>query len=237
MITLYQFPPAYGLPNASPFCMKVETYLRMVGLSYRSEYGFNLPKAPKGKLPYIEDSGRLIADSGLILDYLKATYGDPLDVHLSPPERAIALAFVRLLDEHLFWAGCVQPRWVEAAGWQVTRAAFFRGLSWPMSLIVPKVARRNMCLQLYGQGLGRHTTEEIRAMAVADIGALADFLGAKLYFLGERPTSLDAATYAHLANILVPPIDSPVKRHALGCSNLLAYCERMKAVYYADGTG
>lgn len=140
MITLYQFPPAYGLPNASPFCMKVETYLRMAGLPYRSEYGFHIPKAPKGKLPYIEDDGRVIADSGLILDYLKATHGNPLDGHLSPAERATALAFVRLLDEHFFWAGGVQPRWVEAAGWQVTRAAFFQGLSGPMALIVPLVA-------------------------------------------------------------------------------------------------
>ena len=34
MIKLYQFNPAWGLPNPSPFCMKVETYLRMVGLPY-----------------------------------------------------------------------------------------------------------------------------------------------------------------------------------------------------------
>ena len=34
MIKLYQFKPAWGLPNPSPFCMKVETYLRMAGLSY-----------------------------------------------------------------------------------------------------------------------------------------------------------------------------------------------------------
>ena len=32
MIKLFQFPPAFGLPNASPFCMKLETWLRMAGL-------------------------------------------------------------------------------------------------------------------------------------------------------------------------------------------------------------
>jgi hypothetical protein len=32
MITLYQFPPAWGVLNPSPFCMKVEMYLRMVEL-------------------------------------------------------------------------------------------------------------------------------------------------------------------------------------------------------------
>lgn len=33
MIKLHQLAPAFGLPNASPFCMKVETYLRMAGLA------------------------------------------------------------------------------------------------------------------------------------------------------------------------------------------------------------
>jgi glutathione S-transferase len=52
--------------------MKVENYLRMTGIPYEVVDDFDLAKAPKGKLPYIEDAG------GLILDYLKATYGDPL---------------------------------------------------------------------------------------------------------------------------------------------------------------
>ena len=126
MIVLYQYAPAYSLPNASPFCMKVENYLRMTGLDYRSEYGLDLPGSPKGKLPYIRDGGVVMGDSGLIIDYLKATYGDPLDGRLSATERAVTLAFIRLMDEHLYWAGGIQPRWVEDAGWRVTRTALFR---------------------------------------------------------------------------------------------------------------
>ncbi len=53
MIKLYQFDPAFGLPNASPFCMKLETYLRMAQLPFEIEpatlQAFN--KAPKGKMP------------------------------------------------------------------------------------------------------------------------------------------------------------------------------------------
>ena len=51
MITLHQFPPAWGLPNASPFCMKVETYLRMCNLPYTTVNVLNPAKGPKGKLP------------------------------------------------------------------------------------------------------------------------------------------------------------------------------------------
>ena len=79
MIKLYQFRPAFGLPNASPFCMKVENYLRMAGLAYECPRGADMRKAPKGKMPYIEDEGSLIADSSFIIDHLKRKYGDPLD--------------------------------------------------------------------------------------------------------------------------------------------------------------
>ena len=34
MIKLYQFAPAWDVPNLSPFCVKVETYLKMAGLPY-----------------------------------------------------------------------------------------------------------------------------------------------------------------------------------------------------------
>ena len=59
MIELLQFPPMLGLMNASPFCMKVEVFLRLAGLEYRTVSTSPL-RAPKGKLPVIRDEGRTI---------------------------------------------------------------------------------------------------------------------------------------------------------------------------------
>ena len=50
MIELYQFPRAFGLPNPIPFCMKVETYLKLTGLPYEVK-DTDPRKAPLGKLP------------------------------------------------------------------------------------------------------------------------------------------------------------------------------------------
>lgn len=95
-IRLHQFAPAFGLPNASPFCMKVETYLRMAGLPWEAVNDGDVLKAPKKKLPYIKDGDRVVADSSFIIDPLKATRGDALDDWLDASQRGVALAFQRL---------------------------------------------------------------------------------------------------------------------------------------------
>ena len=62
MLRLFQFPPNFGVPNPSPFCLKVETWLRMAGMDYQVKTVFDPRKAPKGKLPFIELDGRVIAE-------------------------------------------------------------------------------------------------------------------------------------------------------------------------------
>lgn len=233
MIQLYQFAPAFGLPNASPFCMKLETYLRMAGLPFeipRFKLS-DLQRAPKGKLPYIVDGTRTLADSSLIIDYLKATYGDPLDSWMNPEQRAVALAWQRLLEEHFYWVA-VYLRWVEPEGWAMTRPTFFQGLKAPLAWIIPPLARRGMRSELHGHGMGRHSREEVHALGCRDISALADYLGDKPFMMGEQPSSLDAVAYAFLANLLWVPLETPVKAHAQKFPQLERYCQRMKSRYY-----
>ncbi len=232
MIKLFQFAPAFGLPNASPFCMKLEAYLRMVGLPFELVNSGDVMKAPKRKLPYIDDAGTVVADTGFIVDYLKGRYGDVLDAALAPQERALSTAFQRLMEENLYWA-VVHTRWVDDAGWAKTKEAFFGAMPAPLRWIVPTLARRGLIAELRGHGMGRHSAEEIHAIGCRDLTAVADFLADKPYMLGEQPTSLDATAYAFIANVIWAPVDSPLQRHALARPTLQAYCQRMKARYYA----
>jgi glutathione S-transferase len=230
MIKLYQFAPSWGM-SASPFCLKLETYLRMTGLPYEIAIAENPGKAPKGKLPYIEDNGKIVADSNFVIDYLKTTYGNPLDTHLSASEQAIALAIQRLIEENFYWA-LVYSRWQDPANWEKTKAAYFSFLPPILSTFVPNIAKKKTLQALCGHGMGKHNQAEVYEIGVRDLTAIAHFLEEKPFMLGNRPTTLDASAYAFVVNILRPPIESPLKQQAQSLPNLKAYCDRMEEQFY-----
>lgn len=232
MLKLYQFDPVWGIPNPSPFCMRMETYLRMIDHPFEAYTGVQyLSKAPKKKLPYIEDNGQVIADSALIIEYLKAKYGKDLDADMTASDRAIATAFEQMMAESLYWTTfCI--RWREH--WPLVKQVFFADLPPLIKQILPGRIRRNTLKRFEEQGIGLHSPAEIHQMGIRDLGAIADFLADKPFLMGEQPRGVDAMTYGMLVNILEVPIESPVKQFALGRNNLQAYCDRMKARYYAN---
>ena len=82
----------FGIPNISPFCCKLETWLRIAGIPYEVEVTTNPRKGPPGKLPFVDDGGVIIADSTIIIDHLKRTRGVDPDAGLDASQRALALA-------------------------------------------------------------------------------------------------------------------------------------------------
>jgi glutathione S-transferase len=113
-----------------------------------------------------------------------------------------------------------------------TRQVFFGGIPSMVRDLIAGRIRREIRRSLVAQGMGRHSREEIYEIGKADLNAISLWLGDKSFFMGATPTSLDAIAYAFLANILVPPLESPLKDHAISLPNLRAYCERMKTQYY-----
>ncbi len=228
MIELLQFKPALGLMNASPFCMKVEVFLRLAGLDYRCVNDALPMRTPKGKLPVIRDGGEVIADSQAIIEHLQKQHTSQLPASLRAAETGSQLATRRMLEEHTYFCA-LWLRWIDDSGWRATGPAFFGHLPWPLRSVVPPLVRRKMRRDLQGQGMGRHRRDEICARAVMDLQALVDILGFQPYFGGGEPATIDATTYAFLANLLWAPIDNPVRAKGLQMPALVGYCERMQA--------
>ena len=123
MITLYSFGPGFGLPDPSPFVTKVEVLLKMAKLPYRTDMtGFT--KAPKGKLPYIEDDGAVVSDSAFIRWHIEQKYRIDFDKGLDASQKAIAWAFEKMVEDQLYWV-MIDDRWMDDANFRRGPAKFF----------------------------------------------------------------------------------------------------------------
>jgi glutathione S-transferase len=229
MIVLHQFRRTWGLLNASPFCVKLEAWLRLADLPYRIEPLHDPADAPKGKGPFIEDGGRRIGDSALIIEHLRQSRGVDPDAGLTPAERGLGRAVGLMLEEHLYFA-MLHGRWVEDAGWPLVRDSFLGDLP----AAAQDVVRRHVRDRIVAQGMGVHSREEIHALGVADIAALAAILGERAFLLGERPRTADCATFGFVHNLLCPRFDTPLRRAAEGHANLVAYERRMRERLFPD---
>ncbi len=228
-LVVHALPAAWGLPSISPFCLKLEVWLRLAKLPYTTVVDATPFGAPKRKLPYIEHEGKRIGDSSFIIDHLESRFGCGVDASLSPAERGAAHALKRLAEENLYWV-MVYDRWVVDENWRIFRDVVLGGVPAALRPVVAVVARRGVRAQLKGHGIGAHARDEIHAIGRRDVAAIADFLGEKPYLMGARPTSVDASVYGLLTNIADAPIATPVKDDALGRANLMAYVKRMAAV-------
>jgi glutathione S-transferase len=232
MITLFNFGPAFGLVDMSPFVTKAETLLRLSGLPYRTEQG-NLRKAPKGKFPYIEDDGHLIGDSTLIRWHLEQKYAIDFNRGLSPAESAAGWAFERTAEDHLYWA-VADLYWMDDANFARGPRTYLAALPAAVRPLVAVLLRRRMRARMRAQGMGLHDRSEIIALGSRSVGAIADFLGDKPYFMGDYPTGTDATIFAVVAAALTPHFTGALQQAVARHDNLRRYVGRMAAKFYPE---
>lgn len=227
-VTLVTFPPVWGRA-VSPFALKLEAWIILAGIPFERRYETNPARGPKGKLPFVIDGDKQVADTSFIIEHLKRTRQIDPDGALSARQLAECIALQRLFEEHLYFA-IVYTRWLDPEG----RARMDEGLRtvvpWVLRPLAGPVMRRRMRHVLDAQGLGRHAAAEIYALAREDLAAASLFLGRQPYFMGEEPCTIDAIAYGFLANILLVPIETELKRIAGAFSNLRRYCERIEAL-------
>lgn len=232
MITLYTFGPMFGIPDPSPFCMKGQVLLKMSKLDYQTATA-DLRKAPKKKAPYLEDQGKIIADSTFIRKYLEQTYDIDFDPGLSPAEKGVAWAFEKLCEDNLYWA-VVYSRWMIDENFDIGPRNFFEIVPAVVRPAVRTMVRRQVRRDLKGQGMGRHSSKEIDELVNDGLNSIAAFLGDKPYLMGAQPCGADAFVFSLLTGLMCDWFDTPMRKAALGHENLVAYRDRLMAQYFPE---
>ncbi|MGO9357260.1 MAG: glutathione S-transferase C-terminal domain-containing protein, partial [Xanthobacteraceae bacterium] len=104
----------------------------------------------------------------------------------------------------------------------------------PVRPLIVAVVRRQVRKSLYHQGMGRHSQADIARLGTRSVAAIADYLGAKPFFMGEQPTAVDATIFAFVSGVLCPTFQSPVQQAAWSRDTLRRYIGRMTARFYPE---
>ena len=227
MIKLFKFGPAFGLRETGPFCLKLMTYMRLAGIEHEEVIQGDPRKAPKQKIPYIEDDGVQIGDSTFIIYHLKEKFGDPLAGGLSAEKLAAGHALKVMLEERTYWAGMIHPRWVKSDHHELIANTFFGNIPKFLRMVLFKSIAKGVAKSAEGHGIGKHTDEEVYRLGVADMKAVEDMLGKKNYMLGPKPAEVDATVYAFLSGMQSDCFPTPVKDYIDNSQALTAYLARV----------
>lgn len=232
MLKLYQFPKPKKFPNFSPFCVKLETYLKIAGIPYEPKYTINLKKNPKKKMPYIELDGEIIGDSTIIVNKLIQLHGDKVDAWLTNEQRILSGAFQRLLENHLtelliYFRGIYPPGRQQFFTIVFSRSSFMRKMIG--KYIYTKKLNRRM---QYSPVTAGFSIEELLIRAKHDFYTLSQYLADKPFIFGAQPCSVDAMLLGVYGGIICIDIETPLKDLATQYPNLREHSLRLLAKYY-----
>jgi glutathione S-transferase len=230
---VYTFSPAWGLPTAGPFGLKLEACLRMLGVPYERRFENNVGKGPKRKSPWIQDGDLVLGDTELILQHVARTHGKVLDAQLSEHDRARSHVLRRMVEEH-YHAVFEYELVVLDEGFAQLRGMVGASMPAVVRPVVMPMVRRSFRHHLFERGIGRHSASEVEAMGRADVDALAGWLGDREWFITDAPTKADASVFGLLAVSIKSPLPTPVCSYARTKPNLVAFVDRALTCWFAD---
>ena len=221
MLTLYSYPPLFGVADNNGYGLKVYAFLKLAGVPFKHEHIFDASKAPRGQLPYIVDGNDTVGDSGTILNYLTGKYRLTIDAALTQAQRTQDLLTTRMLDD-LYWV-MSYSRWKDERYWHLFRDALKREHPQLADEGLMKAKEFN-AQRYYYAGIGRYEPDAAMARGLADLAAIAELIPARGYVHGDTPTSIDAGLYGFIANIYFYDIDTPLKQFVVAHDNIVRHC-------------
>jgi glutathione S-transferase len=224
---LFQFGPVFDM-NCSPYCLKVETYLKANGIEYEVIGDFyNLDKFSRKKFPVLQYNQEIIQDSSNIVSFVDRVTGKLVDGGLSEKDKMISTMLTSMVESEL-GPIVVYFRWVSPKGWAVWSKGAFVALNPLLRLFVPNLVRGSTKKQLFASGFARFPEQELLEKAKSILKAIDTQIGKSKFVLGDKFHIVDASVYGVLANIILCPVDTPLQQLAHQFDHLVTYCKTVR---------
>lgn len=187
----------FGLPSSSPFCLKLDAFLRWQSIPFESKYALPF-EGPYKKIPFIDYQGQRLGDSSLIIDQLIQDLNIAYDKNLNV---GIGHSFSKLMEEHIYWV-MVYFRWMDKDAWPILKEVFFETVPKLIKPVIVGLARKQAKSALYGQGIGRLPISAILQKAKLDLDALEKQLQQSAFICGDQMTHYDLSIWAVLSQFM-----------------------------------
>ena len=232
MIHLYQLYPDPETPDPSPFCFKVQFFLKYYDIKFTC-HKINVLKAPKKKAPYIYDdeTSAILCDSEDILTYLCSRFEIEPDKDLTPIQKANAYCLRKMMEEYLYFI-ILFSRWGDQRGWDYIEPVYFKEIPPFIRRFITPMIRRSIVKAMYGQGVGRHSHEEIYKRGEEIFPHLETILTSKKFFMGQEISMVDFTAFPFLYANLLFPYRSPLYPIISQQENLVRYVDTLANKFY-----
>jgi len=242
MVYLFQFQRSPLIPSISPFCLKLESWLKLHSIKYQNVDHKCKFRSRKGMLPFIELNGEEVADSNMIIETLAKKFAKEMPAQLSQDQKNVQHAMVAMVENHLHWT-IVHWRSKDAEnilkGYKLDIQSII-GSKAPASILnffFKYTFCRKGLKKVKAHGLGVHTPEEIEQFGKNDLLVLSEMLGDKQFFFGDEPAMLDLVVFSHVAQLVMVDKEYPCPLRdyvEADCQNLVGLVNRMKDRCWAD---
>jgi glutathione S-transferase len=223
MITMFQFPTAYGQDfSVSPYCAKLELYFRLTNRKYETKNG-NVLKSPNKLVPYVRwEDGALEAESDAIIDKLESL-GPTLDEGLSQEAKARGEQLTAIAQDAIYYS-CLFHRFADDDTWRYQRETVRELVPWVLSPVLTRVIRRDQVRKCEDAGFQDPSDYQ---KGLAAVQALSDALAGHDFILDDKPRTADCAVWGNLANCASTATPSPVRNAIREDAGLTTYIRRL----------
>merc|ERR1712129_543910 len=102
-VYLYQSPRTPQIPSISPQELRLESWLKLQGITYENVDHKAKLSSKNGTLPFIEFNGVEVADAALI-QTLADKFEKDMSAHLNKEQKIAEHAMIKMVENHLYWA-------------------------------------------------------------------------------------------------------------------------------------
>merc|ERR1712158_56899 len=249
MVYLFQFTRSPQIPSISPFCLKLESWLKLHGIKYQNVDHKCKHRSKKGMLPFIELNGEEIADSNMIIETLSKKFDKEMPAELTQDQKNVQHAMVAMVENHLHWTIVYwKSKDVDniLKGYKLNLQTAI-GSKAPASILnfyFKYTFCRKGLKKVRANGMSVHTAEEIENFGKKDLLTLSEMLGEKEFFFGSEPAMLDMVVFSHVAQLAMvdKEFSCPLRDYLeADCKNLVGLVNRMKdrcwGDHWANATG